>query len=279
MAALMSAAEIPPGGEGTIKATIRTARRSGNLSKSITVQTSDPNKAPVRLLMKGKVIVEADLVPQRLSFGRIDMGEEVTKVAKLVARDPEKVRLTKAKAVADDANLRAKLIKVEGQDAVEVRFVGKKAGTIRGVVEVSTTSEKRPTIKLMVTGFVMGNWEVRPRTVHFPEPEEGADPPAKRTVRITQRKQTRFRVTKVTDPDGAVSSKVTKTEEGFEVEVTLNNVPEKRRGILKVSTNDPSERTIDVRYYVRRKRVGRRPALPRPVKSLRPPRPRPPVNE
>jgi len=270
MAALMSAAKIPPGGEGTIKATIQTARRSGNLSKSISVQTSDPDNARVRLRLKGTVIVEADLVPQRISFGRIDMGEPVTKIAKLVAREPGKVRLTSAKATTENLNLKAKLIKVDGQDAVEVKFVGKAAGTVRGIVEVGTSSEKRPSIKLIVTGFVMGNWEVRPRTVHFPEPEEGAEEPLKRTIRITPRNETRFRVTKVTDPDGAVSGTVTKAEKGFEVEVTLNKVPEKRRGILKVTTNDPSERNIDVRYYVRRKRGARTGRLPRPVKSLRP---------
>lgn len=282
MAALASAAEIPPGGEGAIKATINTRGRSGVVSKVVTVESTDPNNRFSRLKLKATVIVEAALQPRSINLGRLNRGETVTKSAKLIARDPATTKIKSVEASATEGELTAKIVKVEGGSGVEVTYTGSKAGVVRGRVKVETTSEKRPTLDLMVRGLVLGTWELIPRTISFPEVEEGAEP-AKRTLRVKARTKTNFRVTKVEDSEGAVQSEITKTDNGYEIELTLSKLPEKRRGVLEISTTDPEERTLKARYFIRRPRRGgispnRRHLPRRPVKSIRraAPRPTPP---
>jgi hypothetical protein len=253
VAALASAADIPPGGEGAIKASVQTRGRSGPLNKTITVETSDPDNSRVRLQLKVAVISEAAFEPRSLNFGQLGTGETVTKSATFVARDPSKVKLTGVEVVAETEGITAKITKIEGRDAVEVSYRGAKVGTIRGLVKVSTTSEKRPTLDLMVRGIVLGNWEVLPRSVSFPSLEDGGEP-VSRSIHVKARKQTSFRVTKAVDESGSVRAKVTKAPDGFTVDLTLAKVPESRRGVVVISTTDPQEKAIEARYFVRSKR-------------------------
>jgi hypothetical protein len=267
VAALASAAEIPPGGEGVIKATINTRGRSGQITKTVTVETSDPDNETVRLMLKGSILVEAALEPRSLNIGRIGKGETVTKSAKLVARDPAKVKLTKVEVVEPADGLSAKLVPGEGGDAVEVTFKAAKIGPVRSRLKVLTSSDKRPELELPIYGMVLGNWELTPRTVSFAAPEEAAaTEPAKAVLKIAARNKTPFRVTKAVDAEGNVTTKVSKTPEGFEIALTLSKVPEKRQGVVTITTNDPDEPTIEARYFIRRTRPGG--LSPHPVKSL-----------
>lgn len=268
MAALASAAEIPPGGEGVIKATVNTRGRSGTINKLVTVETSDPDNRITRLKLKATILVEAGLEPRAVSIGRIGRGEEVVKTASLVARDPSKVKLTGVEVIGEDKSIKAKIVKNEGRDAVEITYKGSKIGPVRGRLKVSTTSEKHPTIDLPLHGFVLGNWEVLPRTMSFPAPEAESDRPnTKRVLRVKARGETRHRITKAVDPEGFVKTKLTKTDDGYEIELTLSKVPEKRRGTIEISTNDPEEPSLEARYFVRRNRLGG--LSRRPVKAFK----------
>ena len=260
MAALTSAADIPPGGEGTIKASVHTRGRSGALSKTVTVETSDPDHRRVILRLKAKVIVEAALQPRNINLGHLSVGDTVTKTATLVARDPEKTKLTKVEVTSETEGLSAKIIHPEGHDAIEVTYKATKVGSVRGQLRVSTSSEKTPVLNARVWGTVLGNWEVLPRAVSFPAPEEGGEP-VKRSIRIKARHETNYRVTKAVDSEGALRIKLQKAPNGYTLDLTLTKVPEKRRGVITITTTDPQERTIQARYYVRSKRRS----LPRPV--------------
>lgn len=268
MAALASAAEIPPGGEGVIKATINTRGRSGQITKTVTVETSDPDNETIRLMLKGTILVEAALEPRSLNVGRIGKGETVTKSAKLVARDPAAVKITKVEIVEPTDGLTAKLVQGDGVAMVEVTYKAVKIGPVRSRLKVLVSSDKRPELELPIYGMVLGNWELTPRTVSFAGPEgETATEPAKAVLKVTARNKTPFRVTKAVDAEGNVTTKVSKTAEGFEIALTLAKVPEKRQGVVTITTNDPDEPTIEARYFIRRTRPGG--LSPRPMKSLR----------
>ncbi len=245
------------------------------LKKNVTVETSDPVKRTIRLRLKVKVMVEVAFEPRSINLGQLEKDEEALKTALLVARDPEKTKLTGVEIAGEAEGLTAKIIKTEkGQDAVQISYKASKIGTIRHTLKISTTSEKQPVVKLIIRGRVLGNWEVDPRSLSFQEIEEGQEQRA-RTLRITSRKQTKFRVTKVVDPEGAVVTKLKQTEKGYEVEVRLEKMPEKRRGVIQITTNDPEEPTLETRYSIRQTRSGRRGQRRqrgrpgRPSKSLR----------
>ncbi len=263
MAALASAAEIPPGGEGAIKASVSTRGRRGNLRKTVTVETSDPEHRTIRLKLQAKVVVEAELDPHYFNFGRMDRGEKASQTAFLEARDPS-VKLTKVEWIGDTPDAKAKIVTKDGRQGVRVDFAAKEIGLIRRRLKVHTSSEKIPDFNVMVRAQVLGDWEISSRTVSFPEPGEDVEERhQKRTIRLTARNKNPYKVIKVVDSSDAVASRIEKTQKGYEIELTLEKVPERRRGTIEIVTNDPDEGSFKVRYFVRKLRSRGIP--PRPI--------------
>lgn len=271
MAAIASAAEIPPGGEGAIKATLSTRRRAGKISKTIRVETDDPENSIVNLVLKANIVVEADLDPSYFNFAKVDLGETATQTAEFQTHDEARVKLTKLELVDSPEGVTAKVIKVDGGSAVQVKLKGLKVGSVRHTLKVHTSSEKQPVFDVLIRAKVLGAWDLSTSRVFFSEPreaEEGAEPVVqKRTIQITPRGKTRHKVIKAVDPQGVVSTKLTPTKEGYSIEVTLSEVSEKRRGVIQITTSDPQEKTLEVRYMVRRGRERKIPARP----IIRPP--------
>jgi hypothetical protein len=259
MAALASAAEIPPGGEGSINTTLTTSRRSGPVTKTVRVETDDPEREVVTLVLKATIVVEAGLEPDYINFEKISVGEVATKVAELVTNAPERVKLTKVEVPADAKGIKARVVKVDGRAAVEVKVQPREVGTLSSAITVHTTSEKTPSFEVMVRARVLGNWEVSTTRIFFSEPDEGAE--QRRTITITPRNSTRFKLLKAVVTEGDAQATLSKTKEAYEVEVVLRSA-EKRRGTVEIQTNDPAERTISVTYLVRSKTPSRMPTRP-----------------
>jgi len=153
-----------------------------------------------------------------------------------------------------------------------VTFDAKKVGRIRGQVKVQTNSDKVPTIDLWVHGEVLGNFDVSPRMISFVEPSEGQ--PSKQTIQVRPRNKGPFKVLGARDPEGSVEANVQKSADGWTIDLVLKRTPEKRRGTLEISTNDPEERTIVANYMVRRAGLER--VLPQQIDLRRLKRPMPP---
>jgi hypothetical protein len=257
MAALTSAADIPPGGEAAIEATLHTRGRSGELTKMVTVETSDPSRSLVRLRLQGTVLVSLGFVPPYLSLGRLTRGEEVEQTATLVARDEAEISIVGIEVLGATGNLDAKQTTVEGRPALQVTYRAAKIGPIGARIRVTTNSKKRPTLDLMVRGRVDGNWKVMPRAVHFPAPAaDSADEPQLRKLVIEPRKNTRFKLVNAADNTDAVAVSLSKKGSGYEVALRLKKAPSNGRGTIEIQTNDPDEPVIRTHYYVRRAPIG-----------------------
>ena len=64
MATVVSATELPPGGEGKIEVKVSTRGRKGKLAKTITVESNDPKTPRFLLKVHGQVEVLAGFDPQ-----------------------------------------------------------------------------------------------------------------------------------------------------------------------------------------------------------------------
>jgi hypothetical protein len=70
-AAVTSSDVIPPGQEGAISATFDTSRYSGEKTKSISVYSNDPAQPMTTLTLQGEILVEVEVDPPQLYFGRV----------------------------------------------------------------------------------------------------------------------------------------------------------------------------------------------------------------
>ncbi len=73
-AALLSAKEIAPQEEGTIRATFDSSRFRGNVHKTIMLYSNSPGDEVSRFAIKGKVKPLTESDPARLRFGKIRAG-------------------------------------------------------------------------------------------------------------------------------------------------------------------------------------------------------------
>lgn len=74
-AVLLSEKNIPPGGEGTIKATFNSSRFRGHVEKRILLYSNDPSGRPVSFTMTGRVTLPIEINPPRVSLGRVLAGQ------------------------------------------------------------------------------------------------------------------------------------------------------------------------------------------------------------
>ncbi|MCR4343180.1 MAG: DUF1573 domain-containing protein [Candidatus Scalindua sp.] len=82
-AAIVTADTIPPGGAGEIKATFSSDSISGNINKSITVASNDPDTPNYRLTIFGEIIKDLIINPEHIDFGSVFVGEKTSKTVSI----------------------------------------------------------------------------------------------------------------------------------------------------------------------------------------------------
>jgi hypothetical protein len=91
---------IPPGEEGKIKVKVTTKGYGGNrYSKSVRVDTNDPNHAAVELKISGDVKTFAAVIPKSVYLnGKV--GEHLSDVVKIIPETPEPFKILKVSALS-----------------------------------------------------------------------------------------------------------------------------------------------------------------------------------
>ena len=75
--------DLAPNQTGKIKATFNTKGRSGKQTKTIYVHSNDKEQAVLKLKMQVFIKVDLTLIPQRINFTNVKLGQEVMKRVRL----------------------------------------------------------------------------------------------------------------------------------------------------------------------------------------------------
>jgi len=75
-AAILTNHTIPPAETGEIRVTYNPGSNTGNVKKSITVLTDDPEHSSYRLTIFGEIIEDVSVKPRNVDFGAIYIGEK-----------------------------------------------------------------------------------------------------------------------------------------------------------------------------------------------------------
>ena len=293
MATVVSAADIPPGGEGKIKVKVSTRGRKGALQKSVVVQSNDPKQPRYILKIKGMVEVIAAFDPDRLNLKNVAKGETVTQTVKLAGREADKLKITELVSSKPE-ELTAELITEEGKPAVKVTFkAGDKAGRISGRITGKTNLKNPKEIFLYIYGQISEDLVAERPFVFFPgHAGKGAGSLLAETASILiapfkMRNQAvklkvsslagkPFEVTGVEDPQGNVIGTAKKENDEWLVFLMLAKKPKNPRGVIRILTDREDQPAIEVRYNAR---TSLRPAPSRVPPGVKPVRPgkRPPI--
>ena len=265
MATVVSATELPPGGEGKIEVKVSTRGRKGKLQKSVTVYSNDPTQPRFMLKVEGQVDVIAGFQPDRMDLKNVAKGSVTTRTVSIMARNPGQLKITEVTSSAPD-KIKAELTDVDGKPAVMVTLTaGDKAGRISARITAKTNLKSPKEIQLYVYGQVSDDLVVDRSYAFFPAAKKSKGDSAlagslsrlasmfgKRSnlVRLTVSSLAGkpFAVTGVEDPDGAIISKVEKQADATHVYLMLARQPSSKRGTLKIKTDRADQPVVEVRY-------------------------------
>jgi hypothetical protein len=268
---------IPPGGEGEIKAVLRTKGRSGTTKKRITVMSNDPETPNLSLELSGEIVVDVAVKPRHLSFGQVGKGESGSREFELKVTDPDKVKIVDVSA-SDEMFV---LERISGEPAGDSKYSlkltdTKTIGRITGKVIIKLEGSENDTIEVPIRATVVGDLRYS-RSVYFNK-REGEFP--ERDIVFTRRSGKDVLIKGAEDPEGHLKLEVA-TAKGDKATVKATvadpgkDYTKPVRGMLKVQVQDKDEPVVEIRYTVtdrpRSKMRGlrSRPMDGPPAKSLR----------
>ncbi len=247
---MVTTADIPPGGEGKIDVTLNTKGRVGKLEKLIEVFSNDPEKPRLTLKIGGTVERFLDFDPPRLSLGNFLKGTTRTETVKLVAKEPDKVKLGEI-TVSDPNSVKAELVKGTGPlpDLKVTLMAGDRERSFSARVTLQTGLEKMPTIDLLIFGAVTGDLVLDKKYAYFPNYDEKNPPTFE--IRVSSLGGKPFKVTKVEDPQGFVTGKADKKDKDVVVLLTLTKDANPPQGKVLIRTDRKDQEVLEVSYSAR----------------------------
>lgn len=243
---------IPPGGEGEIKAVLRTKGRSGKTKKRITVMSNDPETPNLSLEISGEIIVDVAVKPRHLSFGQVGKGETATREFELKINEPEKIKITEVTASSESLVIERIEGELSGDSKYSVKLADTKTiGRVTGKVIVKIEGSESDTVEIPIRATVVGDLRYS-RSVYFNK-REGAYP--EREIVFTRRSGKKVLVKKVEDPEERLKLEIVTAKGEKAIVKAAVADPEQDfrkpvRGTLKVHLQDADEPVVDIRYTI-----------------------------
>jgi len=255
---LASAKEIPPGGEGKIRITFKTAMKFGEKTQAVTVSSDDPENQSVQLKVMANILVSLAVTPDRINFGRLKRGmQPPARYLTLIGDDKDRTEI-----VSVTSNNKVINAEIEappaGGDKKEKRIkvtvpsdIG--IGRFRERITIKTTHEKVKELPVFVYGDVMGDIMVFPDNLSFGVFKKGGK--YERSLRLRASSDVIFKILNVSATTPDLKTKVVTVKEGVEytVQVSVDEKFDKEfiRDKVIISTDHKDQSKIEIGVFGR----------------------------
>jgi hypothetical protein len=253
-AAVISSEVTTPGSEGTISAIFDTTKFFGEKVKQITVHSNDPVTPVLTLTLQGEIAVEVEVNPAQLYLGKIRRGASTTHAIELLHDASKPIAITN---VATDSPL----VAVQTEDLEKQGKKGKKLlvtlkkdaplGRVSTEINVTTTSQKRPSLSIPVFGQIEGDLVVTPSQVSFGVVRKGDN--KEHSLSIKSRATKPIRLVKTQSSTPTVIAELATVKDGEEYNLTLKvnseSTPGQIKGEVQVFTDHPTEKVLTIPVY------------------------------
>ena len=248
---------IKPGATGKVTANVDTTNFAGPISKSVTLETNDPNTPTAQVTISAIVKPYVEAYPAGFVRFNLLQGENETQTVTLYSEEDAPLEIVKIEAPQPWIKVTPR--KSEGPDLVanlgragQVQYkldinVGgtdAKVGPLAEKIKITTNSKHQPEYFLSVSGIVRPTFRVEPSAINFGE-VSAADAAATRTVLFRSnnlKAPESFVVSKVNSTIAGVTAALKPTDKKGEYEVTLQVAKDAKPGVvdgqITVETND-----------------------------------------
>ncbi|MFQ5714019.1 MAG: DUF1573 domain-containing protein [Candidatus Scalinduaceae bacterium] len=248
-AAMLTNKIISPGKTGEIKATFNSGSYKGNVTKSITVLSNDPNSPKYKLTLSGKIIEEIIVKPRNINFGSIYLGKKIDKTITIKSLTEPNFKIKKitpsktfVKASIVERNNEEYIIKAILKDNLEI-------GRFSGVIYLQTDNPRQPKAIIPFFGEIIGDITTYPKKIYYGHITRGKEITQKIFVKIN-RNDIKILNSKVS-PDYLSTKIIEKYEKNnphYLIEIKLNKEATIGRlnGLLELHTNSKIQPTIRI---------------------------------
>lgn len=253
-AAVITAEVVAPGKEGTISATFDTTKFFGAKVKEVTVHSNDPSQPVVTLTLQGAIAVEVEVEPAQLYLGKIRRGAGATHTIELLHDASKPIAITNVATESPLISVQTEELEKNGKKGKKLLVTLRKdapLGRVSTEVNVTTTSQKRPSLSIPVFGQIEGDLMVTPSQVSFGVVRKG-DAKAN-DLSIKSRAKSPIHLVKTQSSTPTVIAEITTVKDGEEYRLTLkvnsDGTPGQIKGEVQVFTDHPTEKVLTIPVY------------------------------
>lgn len=223
---MASAKDLPPGGVGEIKVTLRTKGLQGPVTKTISIETNDPANRQVRLTLKGSVVSDVNVEPKIIQFGNVNRRALPEPLPlKVSLRSGKDLRVMEVRSENPYVLVAQRPGGSEGNESTYSVTLTKEvpAGRVAGQIVVKTTSKSLPEVQVPVHALVEGNVRVTPPLVSLGMVRPGEK--ATRELILERTGDVSFSVEKVVSTSDNLSASVIDEKKGERYRVAVTYGP------------------------------------------------------
>lgn len=237
---------------------MKTKGYQGNLKKSATIHSNDPENPQIKLTLSAQIKVPISLEPRGvLLHGFID--ENITAVMTIKAHEDQPLILEPVKlSLPNKVTYDLKTIEEGRAYQVTFRNISKKRDKYNGFLKLKTNYTNKPQITAMVFGYIKGSLQLRPEAINFGKigmtimkGQPAGELIYRRTIMITLNRGDTLKIEKIEINKGLFEAQIHEIQENrrYQIGVTLkaDNIP---KGMLKenikIYTNLKDESVIVV---------------------------------
>ena len=176
-AVILTNKTIPPGETGEIKTTFSSGTYRGNIKKSITVSSNDPNNLNHRLTISGQIIEDISIKPVNINFGSISLDKGTDKAVTVTIKsqtepDFKISKITPSKPFIDASIVEEK----DGEYIINVSLKDyRKIGRFSGKIHLETNSTKQQKTIIPFFGEIEGDVTAYPKRIYYGIVTEGKE--------------------------------------------------------------------------------------------------------
>lgn len=175
-AALVSKINLLTNEKGEVEVKFNPGSYVGRVSKSVTVNSNDPENPRFKLTITGEVAEEVTVNPKRINFGMIKKGEKCSKNMEIKPTAGVGIETKKVESPNQYVTITQKSDTDYQVDFTKNDYIGR----FNGIIFIYTNSKKQERIDVPFSGEVVGDVTYYPENISFGNIRKGLE--VKRTV-------------------------------------------------------------------------------------------------
>ncbi len=152
-AALLSSRRIAPGEMGELQAKFDSAKFQGGVTKTISLESNDPQMPELSFSIYGQIKAELVMTPERVRWGKVAADSPLESVITIVNQGKTDVVLQPAQSTSPDVNVTLSSLQLPAGSQVELQVAGSLAAgksRLGGYIIISTNHPNVSQLRLPV---------------------------------------------------------------------------------------------------------------------------------